>query len=78
LLLAGVYVELLGERQATLGLGGQTVAETRARLQMRAAKLRPAPLPARLSEQAQAAHREFVKTLGPDALWLRYLTVPQA
>jgi DNA polymerase-3 subunit epsilon len=78
LLLAGVYVELLGERQATLGLGGQTVAETRARLQMRAAKLRPAPLPARLSEQAQAAHREFVKTLGPDALWLRYLTVPPA
>jgi DNA polymerase III subunit epsilon len=78
LLLAGVYVELLGERQATLGLGGQTAAETRTRLQARAAKPRPAPLPQRLSEQAQAAHREFVKTLGPDALWLRYIAVPQA
>ena len=78
LLLAGVYVELLGERQATLGLGGQTVAETRTRLQARTAKPRPAPLPQRLSEQAQAAHREFVKTLGPDAIWLRYLTVPQS
>jgi DNA polymerase-3 subunit epsilon len=78
LLLAGVYVELLGERQATLGLGGQTAAETRTRLQARAAKPRPAPLPQRLSEQAQAAHREFVKTLGPDALWLRYMAVPQA
>lgn len=77
LLLAGVYVELLGERQATLGLGGQTVVETRTRLQTRAAKPRPAPLPQRLSEPAQAAHREFVKTLGPGALWLRYLTVPQ-
>ena len=78
LLLAGVYVELLGERQATLGLDGQAVAETRTRLQTRAAKQRPAALPQRLSEQAQAAHREFVKTLGPDALWLRYLAVPQA
>ncbi len=28
LLLANVYVELLGERQATLGLGGQGSAET--------------------------------------------------
>ena len=78
LLLAGVYVELLGERQATLGLGGQTAVETRTRLQTRAAKPRPAPLPQRLGEQAQAAHRDFVKTLGPDALWLRYLSVAQA
>jgi DNA polymerase-3 subunit epsilon len=78
LLLAGVYVELLGERQATLGLGSQAVSETRTRQQIRTARQRPAPLPQRLSEQAQAAHREFVKTLGPDALWLRYLTVPQA
>jgi DNA polymerase III subunit epsilon len=77
LLLAGVYVELLGERQATLGLSSQTVAETHARLQTHAAKQRPAPLPQRLTEQAQAAHREFVKTLGPGALWLRYLAVPQ-
>jgi DNA polymerase III subunit epsilon len=46
-------------------------------LQTRAARPRPAPLPARLNEQAQAAHREFVKTLGPDALWLRYLAVPR-
>jgi DNA polymerase III subunit epsilon len=76
LLLADVYVELLGERQATLGLGGQTVVETRARLHMRAAKPRPAPLPIRLTEQAQAAHREFVKTLGPEALWLRYTAAP--
>src|SRR6185437_4887867 len=52
LLLAEVYVELLGERQATLGLGGQSAAETRTRLQTRAAKPRPAPLPARLNEQA--------------------------
>ncbi len=77
LLLAGVYVELLGERQATLGLGSQSAAENRTRLQTRAAKPRPAPLPARLDAQVQAAHREFVKTLGPEALWLRYLAVPQ-
>src|SRR4029453_6460314 len=55
LLLAGVYVELLGERQATLGLGSQSAAETRTRLQTRAAKPRAAPLPARLPAQAPAA-----------------------
>ena len=34
LLLANVYVELLGERQATLGLGGQGGAETSVQLRV--------------------------------------------
>lgn len=29
----------------------------------------------RLSQAAELAHREFVKTLGPKALWLRYFSV---
>ena len=72
LLLANVYVELLGERQATLGLGGQGGAETSARLRVAAAKPRPEPLRPRLSEEGVLAHREFIKTLGPKALWLRF------
>lgn len=72
LLLARVYVELLGERQATLGLGGEVGSEATIQLNARAAKVRPEPLAARLSEDAQRAHREFVKTLGANALWLRY------
>ena len=75
LLLAAVYVELLGERQATLGLD---VAELRDRPSLGAAKAaaqRPAPLPPRLSEAIELAHQRFVKTLGPNALWLTYMAV---
>lgn len=73
-LLANVYVELLGERQATLGLGGAGIepGETHAYLGRSPAKQRPTPLPSRLSQAAEAAHREFVKKLGPAALWLRF------
>jgi DNA polymerase-3 subunit epsilon len=72
LLLANVYVELLGERQATLGLGGQGGAETSVHLRVAPARPRPEPLRARLFEAGELAHREFVKTLGPKALWLRF------
>jgi DNA polymerase-3 subunit epsilon len=72
LLLANVYVELLGERQATLGLGGQGGLETSIQLRMAPARPRPQPLPSRVSEEAESAHREFIKTLGANALWLRF------
>ena len=72
LLLANVYVELLGERQATLGLGGQNGPETAVHLRIAAAQPRPSPLPPRLTHEAAQAHRTFVETLGPKALWLRY------
>src|SRR5262249_25321610 len=73
LLLAGVYVELLGERQATLGFGGQGEAHASIELRIVPARPRPQPLPSRLMAAGEAAHREFVKTLGPKALWLRFL-----
>ena len=72
MLLANVYVELLGERQATLGLGGQGGSESTAHLRVAAARQRPQPLPQRLSPEAEQAHAAFVKTLGPKALWLLY------
>jgi DNA polymerase III subunit epsilon len=72
LLLANVYVELLGERQATLGLGGQGGAETSIQLRVAPARPRPEPLPSRVGEEAERAHHEFVKTLGAHALWLRF------
>jgi len=71
LLLAGVYVELLGERQATLGLGGQE-AQTAIEFATQSARSRPTPLPPRLLEGDLAAHRAFVTSLGPNALWLRF------
>jgi DNA polymerase III subunit epsilon len=73
LLLASVYVELLGERQATLGLANNGAAQASSRVRRRAAKQRPEPLPARLGEEAERGHAEFVKTLGPNALWLQFM-----
>lgn len=75
LLLAEVYVELLGERQATLGLAAKSSAATQARAtsgtQVRAAQ-RPSPLPLRMTPELEAAHRAFIETLGPKAVWKRY------
>ena len=73
LLLAEVYIELLGERQAMLGLvsEGQTAAGGRS-IRKGSAKQRSAPLPSRLHPKDEAAHNEFVKTLGENAVWLKY------
>jgi DNA polymerase-3 subunit epsilon len=71
-LLAGVYVELLGERQAALvfgGSGGTGVTMPRLAQTIQ----RPKPLPALLSPEEEAAHLEFVKTLGGEPVWLEYL-----
>ena len=70
-ILAEVYVELLGGRQADLGLAVEAGAAALAVSGM-ATVQRPAPLPSRLSEADAAAHRAFVKDLGKKALWLKY------
>jgi DNA polymerase-3 subunit epsilon len=77
LLLAEVYVELLGVRQAGLALGIDAGAANRSEgsLGRRHAAQRPAPLPARLNANLEAEHLMFVETLGPRALWRRYLSV---
>ncbi len=77
LLLAEVYIELLGERQAALGLGERGTASAASegagrRMRQNAAAKRPAPLPPVVGEEQKAAHRSFVETLGPKALWLRF------
>jgi len=75
-LLAEVYIELLGVRQAALGLAMEGTApldsESGAFHKRRAAQ-RPAPLAPRLTPEAEAEHRAFIETLGVKALWRRYL-----
>ena len=72
-LLADMYVELLGERQATLGLA-RSSSEAGANIaHFGKAKPRPRALPSRLSPEDVAAHAAFVETLGPNAIWRRYL-----
>ena len=72
-LLAKVYVELLGERQAMLGLAnngsGKATQNGRGKT---AALTRPQPLPSRVSVEDDEAHRAFVETLGPSALWRKF------
>jgi DNA polymerase III subunit epsilon len=77
LLLAEVYVELLGERQASLGLAantnGASTGETRSTTAAvgERARLRPTPLPERLTPADLEAHATFVSTLGSNPLWTR-------
>ena len=72
-LLAKVYVELLGERQAILGLTSKGAASaTQAGRGKVVALARPQPLPSRLSEADEDAHRAFAETLGPSALWRKF------
>ena len=71
-LLAGVYVELLGERQAALVFAGNS-AQAVARGSVVRAAQRAAPLPPLLSAEDEIAHLEFVKTLGAEPVWLQYL-----
>ena len=73
LLLAEVYVELLGERQAALGLqsNGQPTAGS-ARRGKSVAKQRPQSLPPRLSGNDIADHRAYIDKLGAKAIWLKY------
>jgi DNA polymerase-3 subunit epsilon len=73
-LLAEVYIELIGGKQAALGLeaavsapvrkssGGETVTAIAAR---------PSPLPSRLNEADMTAHAALVATLGDDSIWAR-------
>ena len=74
-LLAEVYLELIGARQAQLILvetGGVAVAAGAIVVAVRA---RPQPLPPRLTEGERAAHLAFVASLGEGAIWRDYLSV---
>jgi len=73
LLLADVYVELLGERQAVLGLSvegaGALPAEATSGLRQSKAQQRPVPLSSRLRSTDISRHNEFIETLGENAIW---------
>ena len=76
-LLAEVYLELLGGRQATLDLSTVTRTFTVAAGARRIAP-RPNPLAARLTPEDTRAHRAFLAELPAEALWNRYAVEPGA
>ena len=69
-LLAEVYLELIGGRQATLIL--TETASVNGAARQGAATQRPSPLPARLTDAELVAHAAFIATLGGNALWAGY------
>jgi DNA polymerase-3 subunit epsilon len=71
-LLAEVYVELIGGRQASLILvetGRTTIRAGNGG----AVPARPIALPPRLSDAELQAHAAFIATLGETAIWNDYL-----
>ncbi len=70
-LLAEVYLELLGARQAMLGLLADTVSADLRNVAV-GTLVRPEPLSARVTDEDRAAHRDFVQSLGDAAIWKTY------
>jgi len=71
-ILAEVYVELIGARQAQLGLAETNEPGPNGLDDAIVVRMRPQPLAPRLSETELAAHRDFVASLGENALWGYY------
>src|SRR6266446_7949951 len=71
-ILAEVYVELIGGRQAQLGLE-EARAIGAADLRVGAIRIRPVPLLARISAEEREAHVAFVASLGANAIWRDYV-----
>ena len=71
-LLAEVYVELIGARQAMLGLARRRRrGDARCRRRCRRARGRT-PLAPRVSDAERAAHDAFIVTLGEKSIWQDY------
>jgi DNA polymerase-3 subunit epsilon len=73
-LLAEVYVELIGARQAILGLADAAAAVVDSRGASATIRARPTPLAPRITTADRAAHRDFISGLGADSVWRDYLS----
>jgi DNA polymerase III subunit epsilon len=71
-LLAEVYVELVEARQAQLGLVAVSAVPVMASNSVAAVKIRPVPLPPRVTEAERAAHSAMIAALGDRAIWRDY------
>lgn len=69
-ILADVYLELLGGRQTSFGLGENVIALRRGATET--VRQRPQPLPPALTPAEREAHTAFIATLGPMSVWRSY------
>ena len=72
-LLAEVYLELSGKRQATLSLVDETSQSVHTGYGVTVVQVRATPLAPRVTDDERAAHQAFVATLGEKAIWKEYL-----
>jgi DNA polymerase-3 subunit epsilon len=72
-ILAEVYLELLGGRQAQLGLAESVEPQKKDSDGIAIRRQRPVALAPRISDADRAAHRQFVATLGAESIWQKYL-----
>jgi DNA polymerase III subunit epsilon len=73
-LLAEIYIELIGARQASLVLS-QSAAPAVAPGTVVVVRQREVPLAGRINDEERAAHRRFIATLGTDAIWRDYVSL---
>ena len=73
-LLAEVYVELIGARQAQLVLS-QAASPGQALGDAIIVRRRPTPLVITITAEERAAHRAFIATLGENAIWRDYVSL---
>ena len=73
-LLAEVYIELIGARQAELGLEEARAVGT-VHVPLSTTRSRPAPLLPRINAAEREAHVAFVASLGANAIWRDYIGV---
>lgn len=76
-ILAEVYIELCGGRQADLGLSLVNGGDGRINGKRAPAQQRPEKLPSRVTEAERAAHDIFIETLGNASIWQSYLAKTQ-
>ena len=72
-ILAEVYLELIGGRQAQLGLAETVAAQKKDRDGVAIRRERIVALEPRIDDADREAHRKFVAILGENAIWRNYL-----
>jgi DNA polymerase III subunit epsilon len=73
-LLAEVYLELIGARQAQLVLSQTSLAADGTGAGFTVLRVRAVPLAVFVTAEERAAHHAFVATLGADAVWRDYIS----
>lgn len=72
-ILAEVYIELLGGRQADLGLSLISGADGKLNRKHIPARQRAEQLPLRITEEERNAHSAFIEGLGSASIWQSYI-----